>query len=132
MARARPPEKYRLGATAILASGAPCACRIWNPPPPSFSSPPKGWGRIAGTVTRTDCKGNVNPLQGAQVQASGKGFTFSLETGKDGTYAFWAPSASNPYTIIGSKDGYQSQSLKVNIKSNKTTTLDFNLHALGC
>jgi hypothetical protein len=93
-------------------------------------TPPKGWGKIAGTVTGTDCKGNTNPLQGAQVQATGKGFSFSLKTDKNGKYAFWAPSASNPYTVIASKDGYQAQSKTVNIKANKTTTVNFGLQAV--
>jgi hypothetical protein len=95
-------------------------------------TPPSGWGKIAGTVTGTDCKGNTNPLLGAQVQASGKNFTFSLKTDKNGKYAFWAPASSNPFTIIASKDGYQAQSKKVNIKSNKTTTVDFALLKTGC
>ena len=93
-------------------------------------TPPKGWGKIAGTVTGTDCQGNTNPLQGAQVQATGKGFTFSLKTDKAGKYAFWAPSASNPYTVIASKDKFQAQSKKVSIKSNKTVTVNFGLQAV--
>jgi len=93
-------------------------------------TPPNGWGKVAGTVTGTDCKGNTNPLQGASVQASGKNFTFSLKTAKNGTYAFWAPASSNPFTIIASKDGYQAQSQKVNIKANKTTTVNFGLKAV--
>ena len=56
--------------------------------------------------------------------------TFSLKTGKDGKYALWAPSASNPFTVIASKDGYQAQSTKVNIKANKTTTVNFGLKAV--
>jgi N-acetylneuraminic acid mutarotase len=92
-------------------------------------TPPKGWGKIAGTVTGTDCKGVTNPLQGAQVQATGKNYTFSLKTGKDGKYAFWAPSASNPFTLIASKDGYQAQTKTANVKANKTVTVNFALQA---
>ena len=92
-------------------------------------TPPSGWGKIAGTVTGTDCKGNTAPLRGAQVQATGKGYAFSLKTAANGTYAFWAPSASNPFTLIASKDGWIAQSTKVNIKANKTTTVNFGLHA---
>lgn len=32
-------------------------------------TPPKDWGKIAGTVTGVDCEGNSAPLQGVQVQA---------------------------------------------------------------
>jgi hypothetical protein len=93
-------------------------------------TPPNGWGKIAGTVTGTDCKSVTNPLQGASVQATGKSYTFSLKTAKDGTYAFWAPGASNPFTIIASKDKYQAQTQKVNIKTNKTNTVNFALKAV--
>jgi hypothetical protein len=93
-------------------------------------TPPTGWGKIAGTVTGTDCQGNTNPLGGAQVQATGKNYTFSLKTGPDGKYALWAPAASNPFTVIASKDKYQAQSKKVSIKANKTTTVDFALKAI--
>ena len=93
-------------------------------------TPPKGWGKIAGTVTGTECNGNTNPLQGAQVQASGKSYTFSLKTDKNGKYALWAPSASNPFTVIASKEKYQAQSKKVSIKSGKTVTVNFALQAI--
>jgi Carboxypeptidase regulatory-like domain/Kelch motif len=93
-------------------------------------TPPTGWGKVAGTVTGTDCKGNTNPLQGAQVQATGKNYSFSLKTDKNGKYAFWAPAASNPFTIIASKDGYIAQSKTVNIKANKTTVVNFALQAI--
>jgi N-acetylneuraminic acid mutarotase len=93
-------------------------------------TPPKDWGKIAGTVTGTDCKGKTNPLLGAQVQGTGKNFSFSLKTAKDGTYAFWAPSGGGPLTVIASKDGYQAQTQKVNLKPGKTTTVNFGLKAV--
>lgn len=95
-------------------------------------TPPSGWGKITGTVTGTDCKGNTAPLRGVQVQATGKGYSFSLKTDANGKYAFWAPAASNPYTIIASKDGWVSQSVKVVIKAGKTNTFNFALVAVGC
>ena len=93
-------------------------------------TPAEQLGQDRGNVTGTDCQGDTNPLQGAQVQASGKRYTFSLKTGRDGTYAFWAPSSGNPYTIIASKDGYQAQTKRVNIKPKKTTTVNFALQAI--
>ncbi len=95
-------------------------------------TPPSGWGKIAGKVTGTDCKGNTTPLRGVQVQATGKGFSFSLKTDANGNYAFWAPAASNPFTLIASKDGWVSQTAKVSIKAGKTTTVNFALKAVGC
>jgi len=93
-------------------------------------TPPKDWGKIAGTVTGTDCKAKTNPLLGAQVQGTAKNFTFTLKTPKDGTYALWAPAGGGPVTLIASKDGYQAQTQKVNIKAGKTTTVNFGLKAV--
>jgi Carboxypeptidase regulatory-like domain/Kelch motif len=95
-------------------------------------TPPRGWGKIAGTVTGTACNGTTSPLQGAQVQATGKGYAFSLSTDKDGKYAFWAPSASNPFTLIASKDKWIAQTKTVNVKANKTVTVNFNLVPTNC
>jgi N-acetylneuraminic acid mutarotase len=95
-------------------------------------TPPRGWGKIAGTVTGVNCQGQSSPLQGAQVQASGKDYAFSLSTDRDGKYAFWAPAASNPFTLIASKDGWIAQTKTVSVKANKTVTVDFALNAVGC
>lgn len=95
-------------------------------------TPPTGWGKIAGTVTGKDCAGRSSPLSGAQVQANGKGFTFSLSTATDGSYAFWAPAASNAYSLIASKDGWASQTQKTNVKAGKTVTVNFALAKLRC
>jgi hypothetical protein len=93
-------------------------------------APPKDWGKIAGTVTGKDCKGNMAPLGGVQVQANGTGYSFSLKTGPSGTYAFWAPAKSSPFTVIASKDGWIAQTKKVKIKKGTTTTANFTLQKL--
>jgi hypothetical protein len=67
-----------------------------------------------------------------QVQANGKNYTFSLATDADGKYALWAPSASNPFTLIASKDRWIAQTKTANIRANKTTTVNFALQAAGC
>ncbi|HEU5437798.1 MAG TPA: carboxypeptidase regulatory-like domain-containing protein [Ktedonobacterales bacterium] len=95
-------------------------------------TPPKGWGKITGTVTGTDCNGNSTPLRGVQIQANGKGYSFSLKTDANGKYTFWAPAASNSYTLIASKDGWVAQTLKTNIKAGKTVTVNFDLHPPTC
>jgi Carboxypeptidase regulatory-like domain/Kelch motif len=68
-------------------------------------TPPKGWGRVAGTVTGTSCTGVTAPLRAVQIQASGKTFSYALKTAADGTYAFWAADKANTITLIASKDG---------------------------
>jgi Carboxypeptidase regulatory-like domain/Kelch motif len=95
-------------------------------------TPPRGWGKISGTVTGTLCNGTSGPLGGVQIQANGRGYTFTLKTGPNGTYAFWAPSASNSYTLIASKDGWIAQTVKTNIKAGKTVTVNFTLMKAGC
>jgi hypothetical protein len=95
-------------------------------------TPPKGWGKIAGTVTGTKCNGDTAPLRGALVQANGNGYNFSLSTATDGTYAFWAPSAANSYTLIATKDGWIPQTKSGTVKAGKTVTINFALQALGC
>jgi N-acetylneuraminic acid mutarotase len=96
-------------------------------------TPPKGWGKIGGTVIGTACNGTTAPLGGAQVQANGKGYSFSLKTDPSGSYAFWAPAKSSPYTVIASKDGWIAQVItKVKIQAGQTTTVNFNLSKLGC
>lgn len=95
-------------------------------------TPPTGWGKISGTVTGTDCKGNTAPLGGVQIQANGKGYSFTLKTDKNGNYAYWAPAGSNPYTIIASDNGWISQTTKVNIKSQKNVIVNFNLKRTAC
>jgi N-acetylneuraminic acid mutarotase len=96
-------------------------------------TPPNGFGKIAGTVTVTDCKGNTVPLKGVQIQANGTGQSFSLTTDANGAYAFWAAAATNSYTIIASKDGWIAQVTMANVKGGgQTVTVNFNLQKLGC
>ncbi len=95
-------------------------------------TPPSGWGKIAGVVTGVDCKGNAAPLRGVQVQATGKAYAFSLSSDTAGAYAFWAPAASNPFTLIASKDGWISQTTTLNIKANRTVTVNFTVHPVNC
>jgi hypothetical protein len=84
-------------------------------------------------VIGTACNGTSAALGGAQVQANGKGYSFSLKTDPQGSYAFWAPAKSSPYTVIASKDGWIALVItKVKIQSGQTTTVNFNLSKLGC
>jgi hypothetical protein len=55
-----------------------------------------------------------------------------VKTGSDGKYALWAPAASNPFTVIASKDGWIAQTKTANIRANKTTTVNFALNKAGC
>jgi hypothetical protein len=95
-------------------------------------TPPAGWGKATGTVTGTSCSQSTSPLYDVLVQANGKTYTFSLPTDRNGTYAFWAPAASNPFTLIAAKDKWVPQTASVNLKADKTVTSNFNLRPLSC
>jgi hypothetical protein len=82
-------------------------------------------------VIGQDCKGVNTPLRGVLVQANGKAYTFSLKTDAAGKYAFWAPSGSNPFTLIATKDGWIPQTTNTNIKAQKTTTVNFTLRPVN-
>ncbi len=94
-------------------------------------TPPNGWGKLAGTLSGTDCSGKTNPLKGV-VFATGKSYSFTLKTDAKGSYAFWAPSAANPVTLTASASGWIAQNQKVNIRIAKTTTVNFTLRPVTC
>ena len=118
--------------TAQIAVNANTPTRVDPIPVTMNVTPPKGWGKIDGTVTGTACNGNTTPLRNAQVQANGKDYTFSLKTGSDGKYALWAPSASNPFDVIASKDGFIAQARRVSIQPNQPVRVIFASRATGC
>jgi hypothetical protein len=96
----------------------------------NVTPPPRGWGQLAGTVTGKDCQGMTAPLGGAQIQANGQGYTFSLKTSLDGTYAFWAPTSANLFTVIAGKDGWIAKTIQVRLKAGKTITQNFTLQKI--
>ena len=95
-------------------------------------TPPKGWGKIAGTVNGLSCSGQTSPLKAVVFATGKKGFSFTLPTDKTGTYAFWAPSGDSPFTLIASASGWIAQTKTVSIKGGKTTTVNFTLRPQSC
>jgi hypothetical protein len=95
-------------------------------------TPPKGWGKIAGTVSGKDCSGNTKPLRGVVFADGGHGYSFTLPTAKDGSYAFWAPSGASPFTLQASANGWIPQTTKASIRGGKTTTVNFTLRPTSC
>jgi hypothetical protein len=94
-------------------------------------TPPKDWGKLAGTLSGTDCTGKTNPLKGV-VFADGNGVSFTLKTAADGTYAFWASHKSNTFTLTASANGWIAQTKPGNIKAGATTTVNFTLRPTSC
>lgn len=90
-------------------------------------SPPKDWGKYAGTVLEADGKGGSAPLAGATVQIDTAAASYTLRTAKDGTFGLWFDSRGKPATVIVSKDGYQPVTTTVKIKKGETTTGNFTL-----
>ncbi len=95
-------------------------------------TPPKDWGKIAGTVTGTDCSGRTNPLRAVVFADGNGGPSLVLRTDKDGKYAFWASTKNNPFTLIASANGWIPQTKTAKIKRGGTTTVDFNLRPVSC
>src|SRR6266487_5823051 len=93
-------------------------------------TPPKNWGKLAGTITGTDCSGKTNPLTKAVVFADSKAFSWTAKTDKNGKYAFWGPKGS--YTLIASANGWIPQTKTASIKAGKTVIVDFNLPPVSC
>ncbi|GAA1318239.1 hypothetical protein GCM10009635_03180 [Actinocatenispora thailandica] len=89
--------------------------------------PPSTWGKITGTVSGDDGKGNVTPLAGVTVQIDSWTASYTLKTDKDGHYALWLDYRNNPLTVIYAKDGYQPQVKSVTIKEGKTVTVSITL-----
>ncbi len=89
--------------------------------------PPKRWGKITGTISGTDSKGNVAPLAGATVQIDSWATSYTLKTDKDGHFALWLDVRNNPLTLIAAKDGYQPQVKTVKIVKGGTVTVNVTL-----
>jgi Kelch motif len=97
-------------------------------------TPPKGWGKIAGTVSGKDCSGKTSPLRGV-VFADGKGqkgFSFTLTTDASGGYGFWAPAGASPFSLQASANGWIPVTKTASIKGGKTTTVNFTLRPTSC
>jgi N-acetylneuraminic acid mutarotase len=91
------------------------------------ATPPRTWGKVAGTVTGTTCAGATGPIPGATVQVNSAGPSFTLGTGVKGTYALWLDARNGPVTLIVSKDGWQPQARTVKIAKGATKTANFTL-----
>jgi N-acetylneuraminic acid mutarotase len=57
-------------------------------------TPPKSWGKIAGTLYGENCSQVTAPLRGVIYVNGKKGFQFTLRTDLHGNYAFWGPRAT--------------------------------------
>jgi N-acetylneuraminic acid mutarotase/uncharacterized glyoxalase superfamily protein PhnB len=95
-------------------------------------SPPKTWGKVAGTVT--DASGA--PIAGATVaicamfdpQTGDCGpTTFTLKTDGQGDFQLWLNHGFNPLEIIAAKDGYTPIMKIAKIYEGGTTTVNFTL-----
>lgn len=93
-------------------------------------SPPKKWGKIAGTVTSIDCAGNESPLPGAVVRINGRAVTVTRFTDAAGGYGYWLSKANNPVRVVVSDEGMVQQSRTVRIKSGTTVVANFALHQI--
>jgi N-acetylneuraminic acid mutarotase len=90
------------------------------------ATPPRTWGKIAGTVRGAGCAGTV-PLPGATVQIDTWAAHYTLFTDANGNYGLWLDRRNNPLTLIVAKDGWAPQTKKVRITAGEVTTVDWTL-----
>ena len=90
-------------------------------------SPPRTWGKVAGTVTGVACNGTSAPIAGATVQIDTWAAHYTLKTDASGRYALWLDKRNNPLQMIVAKDGWQPQTRIVRIRALQTTTADWAL-----
>jgi hypothetical protein len=95
------------------------------------ASPPKTWGKLAGTVDGRGCTGTVVPLPGATVRVSGSHGNWILAADVAGRYAIWLDKRNNPLTLIVTQPGWRSQAATITIKALATTTRNFTLTRSG-
>jgi hypothetical protein len=97
-------------------------------------TPPKGWGKIVGTLSGEDCNQVTAPLQGVVfVDGKGqKGFQFTLKTDKSGNFAFWGPAAASPWSLQATAAGWIAVTQTQSIRGGKTTTVNFTLRPQSC
>lgn len=87
-------------------------------------TPPKSWGKIAGTVTSA---ADGSPIAGATVEIDSWATSYTLTTGADGSYALWLDKRNNPLTMIVAKDGFKPQTATVKITAGATVTKNWAL-----
>jgi N-acetylneuraminic acid mutarotase len=91
------------------------------------ATPPKTWGKIAGTVVGVGCDGKARPLAGATVQLDSWATHYTLKTDANGGYALWLDKRNNPIDAIAAMDGWQPKYKQVKIVAGATTTVDWKL-----
>jgi hypothetical protein len=95
------------------------------------ATPPKTWGKLAGTVKAQACGGTARPLPGGTVQVTGEAGSQVLTTDRSGRYAQWLDTSGNPFTVIVSAPGEQPQTARVTLRALATTTRNFTLTKTG-
>jgi N-acetylneuraminic acid mutarotase len=91
-------------------------------------SPPKSWGKLAGTVTGKACDGSTALLGAATVSVTGKQQSFTLKTDTAGRYQLWLDARNSPLSLVVGKNGWTPAGTSgVKLAKGKTTTADFAL-----
>jgi N-acetylneuraminic acid mutarotase len=91
-------------------------------------TPPKTWGKIAGTVTGVRCDGSTVALSGATVAIDSWASAYTLRTDAEGRYELWLDRRNNPLMVIASMEGWRPEvESKVRIRAGRATTVDLAL-----
>lgn len=90
-------------------------------------TPPTTWGKITGTVSGVDCRGNTGPLEGAIVHLDGLQFDTTLLTDEAGGYAYWVGSSNNPLRLTAATGEHIPQTRQTRIVPRQTIVENFTL-----
>jgi N-acetylneuraminic acid mutarotase len=85
---------------------------------------PGDWGMVTGTVT---AQADGTPVAGAVVVVHTKHGDTTLQTGADGGYQLWLPTADNPLTITVTASGYGTQTSKATLHGGHAVTVNVAL-----
>jgi len=95
-------------------------------------TPPKGWGKISGTVSGKDCSGTTAPLKSVVFADGKKGASFTLPTDAGGNYGFWDAAGDSPFSLQATANGWIPVTQTASIRGGKTTTVNFTLRPTSC
>ena len=95
-------------------------------------TPPRSWGKLAGTVSGRSCAGALASLPAATLQVDSWAGSWTFLTDDQGGYAYWFNGGANPLQLIAAKDGYAPQTRKVRLVRGATLTADFTLSQARC
>jgi len=93
---------------------------------------PASWARLSGTVTGRTCDGDTIALADATIAVDRQDGSWTLASGKDGSYALWLPGGGPKVRVVVAADRYRPVSVDVALPRGSQTLLPVTLTPLDC